>query len=144
MIRLVLDTNIVLDLLHFRDPSVEPLMRALRAGTAACFTNEACSGELARVLGYPQFALDAAEILRIGGEYAALARRCDAAPAGTLPPPLPQCADPDDQKFLELARDAGADLLVTKDKALLALARKVRSGFRIVGPGQASAAMEVQ
>lgn len=26
---LVLDTSIVLDLLHFRDPSVEPIMRAL-------------------------------------------------------------------------------------------------------------------
>jgi hypothetical protein len=26
----VLDTNIVLDLLHFRDPSVEPIMRTLR------------------------------------------------------------------------------------------------------------------
>ena len=42
-------------------------------------------------------------------------------PADSL---LPKCSDPDDQKFLELARDCGADYLVTKDKALLALARR--------------------
>jgi predicted nucleic acid-binding protein len=37
---------------------------------------------------------------------------------------LPVCTDKDDQKFLELARDAAVDVLVTKDKALLKLARK--------------------
>lgn len=132
---LVLDTNIVLDLLHFRDPSVEPIMRALRDGRAACFTNEACREELARVLGYQQFRLDAGEIRRIQDEYAALAQRCDTAMPESLPP-LPLCRDPDDQKFLELARTAAADLLITKDKALLALARKHDRlcGFKIVSP----------
>lgn len=136
---LVLDTNIVLDLLHFRDPSVEPIMRALRSGTAACFTNEDCSNELARVLNYPQFKIDAGEARRILAEYAALARRCEPT-AGDLPP-LPQCRDPDDQKFLELARAAAADLLVTKDKALLDLARSKHrlSGFRIVTTADAAA-----
>ena len=134
MLRLVLDTNIVLDLLHFRDPSAAPILRALREGAAACFTNEECSEELARVLGYPQFGIGPDEARRIRDEYATLARRCAAAAA--RPAPLPQCADPDDQKFLELARDAAADYLVTKDKALLALARKKHRlpGFRIVGP----------
>ena len=49
---------------------------------------------------------------------------------------LPRCADPDDQKFLELARDCRADLLLTKDGDLLALAtRKVRAlPFLIVNP----------
>ncbi len=37
---------------------------------------------------------------------------------------LPKCRDTDDQKFLELARDCGADYLITKDKALLVLARR--------------------
>ncbi|HEY6720963.1 MAG TPA: PIN domain-containing protein, partial [Burkholderiales bacterium] len=35
---------------------------------------------------------------------------------------LPACRDPDDQKFLEAALFAGAEFLVTKDKALLELA----------------------
>jgi putative PIN family toxin of toxin-antitoxin system len=139
MLRLVLDTNIVLDLLHFRDASVAPIMQALQDGKAACFTNAACSEELARVLLYPQFRLGADEIRRIRADYVALAQCCDTAPSGN---PLPLCRDADDQKFLELARAAAADLLVSKDKALLALARKGRLGFRIVLPVQAAAALE--
>jgi hypothetical protein len=45
---------------------------------------------------------------------------------------LPRCRDPDDQKFLELARACRADLLLTRDRALLELAR--RTPFRIVTP----------
>ena len=40
------------------------------------------------------------------------------------PPGLPRCSDVDDQKFLELAWHAQARWLVTKDKALLVLARR--------------------
>jgi len=49
---------------------------------------------------------------------------------------LPVCTDRDDQKFLEIARDAGAQVLVTKDKALLKLGRKtLQAGlFRIMFP----------
>ena len=46
---------------------------------------------------------------------------------------LPRCSDPDDQKFLELARAAQADVLVTKDQALLDLARR-KLPFRIAAP----------
>ena len=41
-----------------------------------------------------------------------------------LPIVLPRCRDPDDQRFLELARDAGAAALVTRDRELLRLARR--------------------
>ena len=49
---------------------------------------------------------------------------------------LPVCTDKDDQKFLELARDTGASVLITKDKALLKLNRRtVRDGlFKIMLP----------
>ena len=49
---------------------------------------------------------------------------------------LPLCKDTDDQKFLELARDAGAETLITKDKALLKLAKKTRRAglFSILPP----------
>jgi len=51
--------------------------------------------------------------------------------------PLPACRDPDDQKFLELARACAADFLVTKDRALFELGRGNRRplAFRIVTPG---------
>jgi len=52
---------------------------------------------------------------------------------------LPRCSDPHDQKFLELALAAKADVLVTKDRALLDLARR-KLPFRIAPP-QALAAL---
>jgi predicted nucleic acid-binding protein len=57
--------------------------------------------------------------------------------------PLPVCRDPNDQKFLELARDCRADYLVTKDRALLELARRKirRVPFCIVTPQQFGAAL---
>lgn len=135
MLRLVLDTNVVLDLLHFADPAAASIRQALREGRAVCFRNAACRHELAHVLSRPQFKIGNDGARRILDEYDALAQPCEAAAGGTLPP----CRDPDDQKFLELARDAGADLLVTKDKALLTLAKKAgRLGFRIVTPDAAA------
>lgn len=54
------------------------------------------------------------------------------APAA-VPASLPRCRDPHDQKFLELALAAQADALVTKDQALLELARR-KLPFRIAAP----------
>jgi len=54
-----------------------------------------------------------------------------------FPSPL-ACTDLSDQKFLDLAHTARADWLVTKDKALLKLARRARAlGLQIVEPGAA-------
>ncbi len=145
--RLVLDTNVVLDLLLFRDPGVRAIKHALRAGGARCFSDAACLEELRRVLDYPQFGLEPDEARQILEEYRLLAQwhDPDEAPGATSGPPLPLCRDPDDQKFLLLARAVDAHLLVTKDKALLALARrKFRlHGLRVVSPKEAAAALAV-
>ena len=53
---------------------------------------------------------------------------------------LPRCSDPDDQKFLTLALDAAADWLLTRDKVLLNLNRRLKTaGFRVVSPSDWSA-----
>ena len=120
--RLVLDTNVVLDLLYWHDPAAAPLLAALEDGSASAVTDARCFAELQHVLRLDRFALDAAARQAMALRYRAICQwhETAAAPARSLP----RCKDADDQKFLELALDAAADLLVTKDKALLALARR--------------------
>jgi putative PIN family toxin of toxin-antitoxin system len=120
---LVLDTNVILDLLHWRDPGVAHIARAIEAGQVACVTRADCFDELARVLCYRRFGISPEAASAILERWHALATRVEAPPPNER---LPRCADPDDQKFLELAWAAGADFLVTKDKALLRLDRRVR------------------
>lgn len=125
--RLVLDTNIVMDLLHFADPHTAALADGLNSGRLQCFTDAECLAELARVAGYPEFGLHLAAQNALLARYCRLAYRCEAGEAadgaGDAPIhlPLPQCRDPDDQKFLILAGRCRADLLLTRDKALLRL-----------------------
>ena len=132
LLSLVLDTNVWLDWLVFDDAALAPLKRAQADGAIEIFSDEACTRELVAVLNYDlgRHTLDAESQKAKLAEFHTLARphpsppplrRGGSEPAESL---LPKCSDPDDQKFLELARDCGADYLVTKDKALLALARR--------------------
>ena len=131
--RLVLDTNVWLDWLVFDDPGIAPLQAAVAAGHADIVIDAACEDELIRVLGYPlqKWTLDAARQGACLEHCRRLARRIEIH-GGTV---LPHCEDPDDQKFLELAAGAQADWLITKDRALLALARCLPAlPFHIVTP----------
>jgi len=130
MLRLVLDTNVVLDLLHWADAGALPLLAALEEGRAECLADERTLAELRRVLAYPQLKLPPPAAAAHYARYRALARLV---PAGEAPQ-LPRCKDGDDQKFLELAARARADILVSKDKALLKLRGRSRLGFRILEP----------
>ena len=119
--RIVLDTNIVMDLLHFDDRHTQPLRGAIDDGQLQCFTDEDCLAELERVTGYPAFALDDDGRRALLASYLRFVQRCDA--AGEEDYRLPRCRDADDQKFLILAARCQADILVTRDKLLLRLAR---------------------
>jgi len=140
-LRLVLDTNVWLDWLVFDDAEIAPLKAAAAAARAEIFIDEACAAELATVLGYPlrKEILDAAAQAARMAECTRVARSAGA--AADRHDPLPVCGDPDDQKFLELARACGADFLVTKDQKLLVLARRKirRAPFGIVTPAQFAA-----
>ena len=143
---IVIDTNVCLDLFVFHDPRWDALLKALESGEVRAVTRADCRDEYRVVLNYPHLPLDEER-------RAVAAERFDAlitvvAP-DSKPARLPVCSDRDDQKFLELARDAGAAILITKDKALLKLGRKTAQGglFRIMLPeawvkAQAAAALE--
>ena len=131
-LRLVLDTNVWLDWLVFDDASIAPIRTAVAAGRAEVFIDAACEEELERVLGY-DLGKRAVDIAACIAECARVARRIDSPMPEAESARLPACRDPDDQKFLEAALAAGAGFLVTKDRALLDLARRALP-FRIVTP----------
>ena len=132
--RVVLDTNVCLDLFVFADPRCAPLDAALRARAVEAVTCPACEDEWHAVLGYPQLALEGTVRARAIAAFGARVRRLPEERAATLR--LPRCADPDDQKFLELAARAGARWLLSRDRALLALHRRCLrdGGFAVLTP----------
>ncbi len=134
--KLVLDTNVCLDLFVFRDPRWQALLAAMRAGEVECVTRADCRTEWTLVLAYTRLGLDAHAQRAALAEFDSLiALAEDAAFDG---PALPVCKDTDDQKFLEVAATSGAHCLVSKDKALLKLARRTRKLglFGIMTPAQ--------
>ena len=135
MLRLVLDTNVVLDLFHWGNVDAVPIMAALEAGQIECLADRRTLDELQRVLTYPQLKLTAAMAVDRYQRYARLVQLVEAGDA----PPLPRCKDRDDQMFLELAARSSADLLVSKDKALLKLRGRTKLAFRILKPASAAA-----
>lgn len=135
MLRIVLDTNVVLDLFHWANVDAVPIMEALEAGRIECLADERTLDELQRVLTYPQLKLTPEMIAERWARYRGLVSVVAAGEA----PALPRCKDKDDQKFLELAARAGAQLLVSKDKALLKLRGRTKLDFQILKPAAASA-----
>jgi putative PIN family toxin of toxin-antitoxin system len=135
-LRLVLDTNVWLDWLVFDDPQVAAIKAAVASGRAEIFIDSNCEAELERALGYDlgrRFTLDAAGRSACIAECRRVARRIESAPLEAERAQLPSCRDRDDQKFMEAALAARAEFLVTKDRALLRLARRT-ARFSIVPP----------
>jgi putative PIN family toxin of toxin-antitoxin system len=135
-LRVVFDTNVLLSMFAFADSRFAPLRVEVDAGRWLAYTRPDCLEEFRRVLDYAMFKFEPERQAATFAAYAAIARQ----PAALLPvepAPLPRCKDKDDQKFLELARDIEADWLVSSDKALLKLNRKLLGRYRILKPEQA-------
>jgi putative PIN family toxin of toxin-antitoxin system len=126
--RTVLDTNVLVSLLVFRDPRYAGIWSAWLDGRLMVMSDAEVAAELAQVLEYPQFAA------RCNPASAYEEYRCRVHTLGPhAPMKLPRCRDEDDQKFLLLAAAGAADVLVTDDKALLRL-RRSKLQFAIERP----------
>lgn len=142
MRRLVLDTNIWLDWLVFEDTGIAHIRQLQGAGHVELCIDAVCEAELAGVLGreFGKRRLDGAAQQRALATCRRLTTRIDIQAPQAERARLPQCRDPDDQKFLEAALAAQAGFLITKDRALLDLSRRKKSQvgrtvpFRILTP----------
>lgn len=129
--RIVLDTNVCLALFLYADPACAALHA--RLGIDEAVADERTRDEWLRVLARPRLPFGPERRENAASAFDQAVKRI-APPAGISP--LPRCRDADDQKFLELARDAGAAVLYTRDRELLRLARSTRrdAGFDIRPP----------
>ncbi len=130
---IVIDTNVLLDLFVFHDPRWADLLAAIEAREIDAITRADCRDEYLAVLHYKHLPLDDDSRLAAAARFDALLR---VVAVDSKAIRLPVCTDRDDQKFMELARDAGASILISKDKALLKLGRKTAQAglFRIMLP----------
>lgn len=131
--RIVLDTNVCLDLFVFKDPRWSALLTAIESGAVQAITREDCRAEYLVVLHYPHLPLDDDSRPLCAARFDQLIKVVAPPESGVR---LPVCTDRDDQKFLELARDAGAAVLITKDKALLKLGKRLAKAgmFKVMVP----------
>ncbi len=133
---IVLDTNAVLDWLLFRNPEVEPIAAAIVAGHTRWIATNWMRRELEHVLDRGHLDCWRPDRSAIGAHWE---RHCVELPTPTPsgPPGRLRCSDPDDQPFIDLARAAGARWLISRDRAVLKLARRLREhGVLIVPPGE--------
>ena len=121
--RLVLDTNAVLDWLVFDNPASRIVTAAVLSGQVSWIVNEAVRDELVHVLGRGEL------VERWNPDTARLWQAWEylstpiAFPSGLPSPHRLRCTDTDDQKFIDLAVVSGARWLITRDRAVLKLAR---------------------
>lgn len=118
MMRVVLDTNIVISALLFNSARFSRIRHAWMHGTMTPLVCRETVTELVRVLAYPKFRLSTEQ------QQIVLASLLPFSVNVQLPdawPDLPQCRDPKDQVFLVLAHTGQAQALITGDADLLCM-----------------------
>lgn len=125
--RVVFDTTTVVSALLFANGRLAWLRQHWREEGCTPLLSQATAAELTRVLGYPKFRLSQDERHELLAEYLPYCDVIELTETCEL-----VCRDVNDQPFLNLAHSGKADLLVSGDQDLLALAG--RTGFLIETP----------
>lgn len=124
--QVVIDTQTVLDWQFFANPICQawPLPGMTSDGWTWMAT-AAMRAELQAVLGRPWPSRWQASPMAVLDFFDAHARLCPA-PGPFGPAQNLRCTDPDDQKFIDLALALAPCQLITRDRALLKLARRAQ------------------
>ncbi len=118
-VRVVLDTNVVLSALVFRGGAAGQVRQAWQRGLLLPLASTATVQELVRVLAYPKFRLSSAEQDELLADYLPYA---ETVRIPQPPPTVPDCRDMLDLTFMHLAVAGKAQVLVSGDRDLLAIA----------------------
>jgi putative PIN family toxin of toxin-antitoxin system len=116
--RLVLDTNVILDLLVFKDPSTETIRLLLDAKQVDAVRTPASMAELIDVIRRPTFKLNREDQASIVQAWEISSRLLE--DMAIEPAPF-TCRDPDDQVFLDTAYSIRPAFLLSKDLRVLEL-----------------------
>ena len=128
---IVVDTQVVMDWLVFNDPRVQGLAAALSSGALRWLVAPAMRDEIRHVLGRGVAASFSPDLALIEARFDAHSEPVDSAE----PSPRLVCRDPDDQKFIDLALACRARWLLSRDRAVLRLARRLRDhGVEVLAP----------
>jgi putative PIN family toxin of toxin-antitoxin system len=120
----VLDTNILLDIFVFNDERALHLKKVLFDKTRHFVASQKTIEEFADVISRPLFKLDKQTQAAILAQWQSIAEQRD---DSNLAPAPWKCQDPDDQIFLDLAYQLRPTILISKDNAVLQIARKAAS-----------------
>lgn len=117
----VIDTNVWLDLLYWRDKDACDLKQRIQRREFVICITLACLEELADVISRTHFALDKTQQLAFLDEVLKLTTVVSTPESSAV-----RCRDEDDQKFLDLAQAVGADYLLSKDKLVLRAGKRLK------------------
>ncbi len=120
-VRVVLDTSVLVSALLFHSGSLSWLRGTWQSGHILPLVSRDALKELIRVLTCPKFALSVSEQRDLLDDYLPF---CESVTVPVPPPVVPECRDPFDRPFLELALAGRADVMVTGDADLLVLTGK--------------------
>ena len=115
--RVVFDTNTVVSALLFENGQLSWLRDHWRSSEVDSLVSRPTIDELIRVLAYPKFGLNKIEIEALLADYLPFTTAVTVTPQAQSP----RSSDINDQIFVDLSIQGQTDILVTGDRALLAM-----------------------